>query len=166
MCIYICISLSLSIYIVIFISGKGGERIKPKRKALRGRSGTRSRSDHSASASEIPVPGLNELGEAQEADNTHVSRKAAPISQQADVAMGLLRSADGPVELPLATSKGTRLDGTSDWKLTEKQLSEDALRKIVDQMGLLLMSTTLQLKIVKSIAVFCYKIPANNAILA
>ena len=126
-------------------AGKGGERIKPKRKARRGRSGTRSRSDHSASASEIPVPGLNELGEDKRLDNAHASRKAAPISQQADVAMGLLRNAGGPVELPPQTSKDSRLDGTSDWKLTKKQLSEDALRKLVAQMALLLMSTTLQL---------------------
>jgi hypothetical protein len=45
-------------------------------------------------------------------------------------------------------------------------LSEDALRKLVAQMGLLLMSTALQLNIVESIAVFCNKIPATNTILA
>ena len=46
----------------------------------------------------------------------------------ADAAANLLAGAGGPSAPRQQTSNSTRLDGTSDWKLSRKELSEDALR--------------------------------------
>ena len=141
-----------------------------KKKKSRGRSGqvrdhsgSRSRSSAAVSArSDLSdISSLGQFGkEGKEA--VHSSTARPPVI--ADAAANLLAGAGGPSAPRQQTSNSTRLDVTSDWKLSRKELSEDALRKMVVEMGLMQLSFATQLNMVKAVAIFSTKLPAEARI--
>ena len=54
------------------------------------------------------------------------------------------------------------LDITADWKLGKKDLDEGTLHRLVDMLGSMVMAMSVQLKVVKSICMFCSMIHATS----